>query len=276
MKSKFDVVICTYNSEHSIKECISSILKYFSKLNKIYIVDGGSSDRTIELINEFKDIRIIVESKPNLTLGQSRAYSFSLPKTEYFLQIDSDIVIYPDFEEVFLKSFENADVVEFGVKNWYSFDTPTDDDFNNGKHNKRAFFFINSMKRDRVQNYDLPVKNMEEELLRLLLIKDGGTWLKTNTILGDHYSKPVRYQNRQITTILRIKSLPNFVFEDMGFIDKISEKKNKKLLYSLIYMVYLSLNLGLLISWFKSVGFLPKNIFYYLKGYFKIHKKVNY
>jgi glycosyltransferase involved in cell wall biosynthesis len=266
---KFDFVICTFNSEHSIKECLSSILDNFKNLNKIFIIDGGSKDDTLNIIESLGDKRIIVKIKPDLNLGESRSYAFELPETEYFIQIDSDIVLYPSFEKIFLDTYKQADVVEYGVKNWYSFETPTIEDFESGKHNRRAFFFLNSMKKEKVTGYKLPVKNMEEELLRVLIQKKGGSWIKTNTILGDHYSKPVRYENRQITTIVRIKPLPSFVFEDLGFIDKIKKNSIKSVFRSLLYVFYLSLNLGLLKLWFQSLSLFPVTFFHYFKGYKK-------
>lgn len=264
----FDVVICTFNSEHSIKECIQSLFNNFKILNNIYIVDGGSKDKTLEILKSFTKKNILIHIQPHLTLGQSREFAFTLPTTEYFLQVDSDVVIEEGFEKIFLDYYKKADVVEFGTRDWFAFDNPTQHDIQSKKYEKRAFFFLNIMKKESVVNYTLPVKNMEEELLRVKMLKDGKTWHKTGLIVADHYSKPMRYESRNIISLTRSKALPKFVYEDLGKVDRIAGKGFWGMLNSIKYVIVISLNLTAFIAWFKSISFFPINIINYFKGYY--------
>ena len=55
-KFKFSIVIPTLNEENYISECINSILEQTYDLNliEIVIVDGNSTDKTIEIVNSYK------------------------------------------------------------------------------------------------------------------------------------------------------------------------------------------------------------------------------
>ena len=54
------IITATYNSEHIIESCISSIIKQDYENFEIIICDGNSTDRTIEKIKNFNDPRIAV------------------------------------------------------------------------------------------------------------------------------------------------------------------------------------------------------------------------
>lgn len=61
-------IVCSYNSPELIERCISSILKQKYKGKKeILIVDGGSDEKTLEILNDFKrkykEIKIINNEK---------------------------------------------------------------------------------------------------------------------------------------------------------------------------------------------------------------------
>jgi glycosyltransferase involved in cell wall biosynthesis len=50
------IIVPTYNSEATIERCLDSIaLQTFSDF-EVCIIDGGSTDRTIEIVNCFQDI----------------------------------------------------------------------------------------------------------------------------------------------------------------------------------------------------------------------------
>ena len=52
---KISVALCTYNGEKYIKEQIDSILNQTKKVDEIIICDDRSSDKTIEILNEYSD-----------------------------------------------------------------------------------------------------------------------------------------------------------------------------------------------------------------------------
>ena len=64
-KSKyfFSIVIATFNSESTIRECLQSIKKQKFQNYEIVVIDNCSNDKTIEVIKKFnfKNIKIIIE-----------------------------------------------------------------------------------------------------------------------------------------------------------------------------------------------------------------------
>jgi len=266
---KLDITICTFNSEHTIEDCINSILDELP-VNKIICVDGGSTDKTLDILKKYKEV--IVYIKKDLNLGQSRSFAFSQVETEWFVQIDSDVILNKGAGEKILSFLGAADVIEFGCVDYYSFPMPSRFEIESGKYEKRAFFFANLIKRNSVKGIDLNVRNMEEELLRVILKKRNMTWLKTGLHVGNHYSKPVRYNGRQIVGLQRVKKWPNFVYRDKGYIDKINNVTIYESIISFLRF-YLGPIVNQLLKSFKSFNDPFSAIFSYYKGYF--YKKKN-
>ena len=58
-----------YNCEKTIKIAIDSILNQSFKEFELIIIDDGSSDRTVDIINDFNDPRIFLyKNKTNKTI----------------------------------------------------------------------------------------------------------------------------------------------------------------------------------------------------------------
>ena len=49
------VVMCTYNGEKYIREQLDSILRQTYPIEKIYIQDDCSTDKTVEIIKEYAE-----------------------------------------------------------------------------------------------------------------------------------------------------------------------------------------------------------------------------
>lgn len=65
---KFSIITATYNSQRSIFQCLNSILNQTYANFEIVLVDGGSTDDTLRIIQEFYDPRIKVVSEPDYGL----------------------------------------------------------------------------------------------------------------------------------------------------------------------------------------------------------------
>lgn len=96
MKSlpKISVIIPTFNSSKTIKECLSSIRDQDYPQNNIEIViaDGGSKDNTKEIVNDFKVVWISVDpKKQNVEFNKSTAIKKSTG--ELLFMIDHDNIL---------------------------------------------------------------------------------------------------------------------------------------------------------------------------------------
>ena len=87
-----DVILCTYNSEDTIKDCVDSILgQTFSDFN-LYVFDDNSKDGTVELLREFNDDRItLISSEDNVGTYAAKNFVFkNFCKSQYIALHDAD------------------------------------------------------------------------------------------------------------------------------------------------------------------------------------------
>ena len=89
---KISVIIPIYNAEKYLKECFFSVLKQTEKDIEIICIDDGSTDRSKEIINEFKkkDGRIITKFQKNKGSGLARNEGIEISKGEYLAFLDAD------------------------------------------------------------------------------------------------------------------------------------------------------------------------------------------
>ncbi|NES72852.1 MAG: glycosyltransferase family 2 protein, partial [Okeania sp. SIO2D1] len=84
------VIIPVYNGEKTIRDTINSVLKQSFADFELIIINDGSTDSTLEVINSFQDHRLKVFSYPNAGQGASRNRGIELAKGEYISFIDAD------------------------------------------------------------------------------------------------------------------------------------------------------------------------------------------
>lgn len=89
---KVSVIISAYNIENYIGKCIESIMNQTLKEIEIIIVNDGSTDRTLNIINKYKklDNRIIVIDKENKGVQSARNEGLRFASGESVLFVDGD------------------------------------------------------------------------------------------------------------------------------------------------------------------------------------------
>ena len=92
-KVNISVCLATYNGEKYIKEQLFSILPQLSQNDEIVISDDGSKDKTIEIINSFKDDRIKILHNKNFkgVIGNFENAIKNAKKDFIFLSDQDDI-----------------------------------------------------------------------------------------------------------------------------------------------------------------------------------------
>lgn len=84
------VIIPVYNVEEYIEECIQSIVNQTIKNMEIIIVNDGSTDDSISIVERFNDNRIKIINKKNGGLSSARNCGIMHAKGEYISFVDSD------------------------------------------------------------------------------------------------------------------------------------------------------------------------------------------
>ena len=87
-----DVILCAYNSEDTIKDCVNSILNQTLKDFSLYIFDDSSTDKTLKLLREVHDSRVtIISSKVNVGTYAAKNFVFkNFCKSPYVALHDAD------------------------------------------------------------------------------------------------------------------------------------------------------------------------------------------
>jgi glycosyltransferase involved in cell wall biosynthesis len=160
---KLDVVLLTKNSlKPCLFECVESIYRNVP-VNRLIVVDGGSTDGTLELVKRYPRVEIIEDSHG--TRATARQKGIDAVETEWHVHVDSDVILCEDW---FTKAWGNvADDVGavWGVA------------IPNEKHYFNATYAMSKLYRISVK--DLMVKQMRSErcmmhdtLIRTATVKD--------------------------------------------------------------------------------------------------------
>lgn len=109
---KISVCMATFNGEKFIKEQLDSILILLGDTDEVIISDDGSTDRTIDIINNYNDSRIKIyknDNKPGV-IGNFEN-SISKSKGDYIFLSDQDDVWLKDKVSKVIHELQNVDLV---------------------------------------------------------------------------------------------------------------------------------------------------------------------
>lgn len=88
---KVSIIMAVYNAEEFLFEAIESVLNQSHKNFEFIIIDDGSTDQSLKVINIFKDPRIIlIKNSKNMGLIYSLNKGLSLAKGKYIFRMDAD------------------------------------------------------------------------------------------------------------------------------------------------------------------------------------------
>lgn len=101
------VIIPAYNAEKTIQETIDSVLNQTFQDFEIIVINDGSQDKTLEIVNSIKDPRLQVFSYPNAKQAASRNRGISHSTGEFLAFLDADDLWKPDKLEAQLKALQD-------------------------------------------------------------------------------------------------------------------------------------------------------------------------
>jgi glycosyltransferase involved in cell wall biosynthesis len=85
------IILPVYNGERFIAKAVESILNQTYRLYEFIIIDDGSRDATISIINTFHDDRIVLlQNSDNLGIVESLNKGIQKAKGEYICRMDAD------------------------------------------------------------------------------------------------------------------------------------------------------------------------------------------
>lgn len=116
---KFSIIIPVYNVESYLDKCLHSIINQTLQDFEIIIVNDGSTDNSISIINKYdgkyKNIKVI--SQENQGLSMARNNGIKIACGEYFILVDSDDYLELELLEKLNKSLvNNPDIIRFQLR----------------------------------------------------------------------------------------------------------------------------------------------------------------
>lgn len=129
------VVLPVFNGKRYIKKAVESVLNQSLTDFELIVVNDGSTDNTLDILNSFKDERLKVLSQTNNGPGAARNRGLEIARGEYVMFLDSDDWFLEDalkiaYGEATLKSTDISifqiikyDSGNFSQNDWFNLNT---------------------------------------------------------------------------------------------------------------------------------------------------------
>ncbi len=122
--SNLTLAICLYNAERYIEETLRSVLAQTMQDFHLLIVDDCSTDRSVEIVNDFFKAHSrqyeLLSFAENRGIAYARNFAIHHSQTKYFLFIDSDDLLVDSLVEKEYKKI-STDIDLMGVSCWSEF-----------------------------------------------------------------------------------------------------------------------------------------------------------
>lgn len=124
LNPEVSVVMSAFNSEEFISESINSILNQDFKDFEFIIINDGSTDKTLSIINKYQKIdnRIKVINQKNFGLTKSLNNAVSIAKSNFIARIDADDISLPSRLSTQLKHLKSNSNLGFVFSNFIFID----------------------------------------------------------------------------------------------------------------------------------------------------------
>jgi glycosyltransferase involved in cell wall biosynthesis len=118
-KPTISIVLCTYNREKYLNDCINSVLQQSFQDFELIVVDDGSQDNTFEIVNsylqKFNNVRYLKHQNKKLAYSKNAGIQASFG--DYITFIDSDDTYKQNHLESrieYMKAHPEIDLIEGG------------------------------------------------------------------------------------------------------------------------------------------------------------------
>lgn len=101
----FSFIIPNYNNGKLIRRCIDSILNQNFKNFEIIVIDDGSTDDSLKILDKYKNI-ILIKNKKNKGVSYSRNVGILNSTKKYIVFLDSDDYLKENYKKTILEQLE--------------------------------------------------------------------------------------------------------------------------------------------------------------------------
>ncbi|MDB9372950.1 ATP-binding cassette domain-containing protein [Nodularia sphaerocarpa] len=110
------VIVCAYNAERTMESCLASLEKLNYPNYEVIVVNDGSTDRTLEICQQYPYIKLICQ--PNYGLSVARNVGLEAATGEIIAYTDSDCYADPDWLTYLVITFQSTGLSAVGGPNF--------------------------------------------------------------------------------------------------------------------------------------------------------------
>jgi glycosyltransferase involved in cell wall biosynthesis len=119
-----DVVLLTLNSDRMLEKCLASVYKNVP-VNQLIVVDGGSTDQTLPILNYFNslyhNVKIVTDRGTRATARQKGIENIT---ADWFIFVDSDVVLCKNwYQKAAQHKVDDVGAV-WGIEVWSTITNP--------------------------------------------------------------------------------------------------------------------------------------------------------
>lgn len=104
------IIVPTYNEEADIQRTLDALVNQHYKKRQVIVVDGASTDRTVELVATYKDrlaLKVIRQTE-NKGVASGRNEGIKAASGEILVLLNADVAPEPDFLDKITPHYQNA------------------------------------------------------------------------------------------------------------------------------------------------------------------------
>lgn len=114
MSTPVSIILPTLNERRFIRDCLDSLLAQdYPAMGEILIVDGGSTDGTVELAEQFSGLVRVVPN-PRVTAASAMNIGISVAQFDLIVRVDAHSLYAPDFVSRTVAALESFDAAVVG------------------------------------------------------------------------------------------------------------------------------------------------------------------
>ena len=239
MISKFSIITVTLNSEATIEKCIQSVINQNYSNCEYIIIDGGSNDNTLNIVNKYKDrVSVLISEKDN-SIWDAMNKGINIATGDIIGFLNSDDFYYPNAIATANKYFINhnidflfGSVQKYKLMHGYQ---PWKIKWSFGFYTSHSIgFFIKAQKHREVGLYNTKYLSADLDFFYKLInnFKMKGMSTKKDEVFGKFksggFSSKVNYIDHLIDlNRIRIGNNQNILFVYFLFLIKILKKPLK-------------------------------------------------
>ncbi len=171
---KVSIVIPTYNHAREIGRCLESIFKQTFQNFEIVVVNDGSTDNTLGVLEKYKD-RIKIINQENKGASVARNRGAKEVRGEHLLFCDADLILKPKMLEKMVKVLDDNQEVSYVYSSfhfgWKVFRLWS---FDEERLKKMPYIHTSSLMRKRdFPGFDEKLKKFQDWDLWLTMLENG-------------------------------------------------------------------------------------------------------